>query len=56
MATLISVDGPLAVTQPIVMEVVARRHADAVLAFDVDIDRICRAAGVPLDPASLRAE
>jgi predicted nucleic acid-binding protein len=114
MATLISTDGPLAVTQPIVMEVVAgardqrrhddltrlldrfplrrfdadvdfaaaahiyrqcrgvgitprglidcmlvavaRRHADAILSCDVDLDRVCRVVGVPLDPASLRAE
>ena len=114
MAALISTDGPLAVTQPIVMEVVggardgrrqeeltrlldrfplrrfdadvdfaaaariyrecrsvgitprglidcmlaavAWRHADAILSFDVDLDRVCRVVGIPLDPASLHAD
>ena len=34
---------------------VASRHGDSILAFDVDLDRVCRVIGVPLDPASLRA-
>jgi predicted nucleic acid-binding protein len=34
---------------------VAWRHADAILSYDVDLDRVCGAIGVPLDPASLRA-
>ena len=110
MATLIGTDGPLAVTQPISMEVVAgardqrrqeeltnllqrfvlrrfdadvdfsaatriylacrkvgvtprnlidcmvaSRHGDSILAYDVDLDRVCRVIGVPLDSASLRA-
>jgi hypothetical protein len=114
MAALISTDGPLAVTQPIVMEVVAGardhrrqdelvrlldrfplrrfdadvdftaaariyrqcrsvgitprglvdcmlvavawRYSDAILSCDVDLDRVCGVVGVPLDPASLRAQ
>jgi predicted nucleic acid-binding protein len=34
---------------------VAWRHQDSVLAFDVDLDRVCGVMGVALDPASLRA-
>jgi predicted nucleic acid-binding protein len=34
---------------------VAWRHADAILSYDVDLDRVCGVMGVPLDPASLRA-
>jgi predicted nucleic acid-binding protein len=34
---------------------VAWRHADAILSYDVDLDRVCGVVGVPLDPASLRA-
>jgi predicted nucleic acid-binding protein len=34
---------------------VAWRHHDSILAFDVDLDRVCGVMGVPLDPASLRA-
>jgi predicted nucleic acid-binding protein len=34
---------------------VAWRHADAILSYDVDLDRVCSIMGVPLDPASLRA-
>ena len=34
---------------------VAWRHADTILSFDVDLDRVCGVVGVPLDPASLRA-
>ncbi len=112
MAELIAADGPLAVTQPVMMEVlavaqderrqsdltrllqrfplrrfdadidfagaariyrqcrsagitprglidcmlvaVAWRYADAILASDVDLDRVCGVMGVPLDPSSLR--
>ena len=32
---------------------VAWRHDDAILAADVDLDRVCGVMGVPLDPASL---
>jgi predicted nucleic acid-binding protein len=114
MADLIAEDGPLAVTQPIVMEIVAGardrrreeeltrllqrfslrrfdadvdfaaaaridrqcrsvgitprglidcmlvavawRHGDEILSCDVDLDRVCGVVGVPLDPASLRAD
>jgi len=34
---------------------VAWRHADAILSYDVDLDRVCGVVGVALDPASLRA-
>jgi predicted nucleic acid-binding protein len=34
---------------------VAWRHADAILSYDVDLERVCGVMGVPLDPASLRA-
>ena len=34
---------------------VAWRHADVILSYDVDLDRVCGVIGVPLDPASLRA-
>jgi predicted nucleic acid-binding protein len=34
---------------------VASRHGDSILAYDVDLDRVCRVIGVPLDSASLRA-
>jgi predicted nucleic acid-binding protein len=114
MADLIAGDGPLAVTQPVVMEVIAGardrrreedltrllqrfplrrfdadvdfvaaariyrqcrsvgitprglidcmlvavawRHGDEILSCDVDLDRVCGVVGVPLDPASSRAE
>jgi predicted nucleic acid-binding protein len=112
MAEIIAADGPLAVTQPVAMEIIAGarderrqadltrmlerfplrrfdadvdfaaaagiyrrcrsvgitprglidcmlvavawRHADTVLAYDVDLDRVCGVVGVPLDPSSLR--
>ena len=34
---------------------VAWRPADSILSADIDLDRVCRVMGVPLDPASLRA-
>jgi predicted nucleic acid-binding protein len=34
---------------------VAWRHADVILSYDVDLDRVCGVIGVSLDPASLRA-
>jgi predicted nucleic acid-binding protein len=34
---------------------VAWRHADAILSYAVDLERVCGVMGVPLDPASLRA-
>jgi predicted nucleic acid-binding protein len=34
---------------------VAWRHADAILSYDVDLERVCGVMGVPLDQASLRA-
>jgi predicted nucleic acid-binding protein len=35
---------------------VAWRYEDSILAFDGDLDQVCGVMGVPLDPASLRAE
>lgn len=113
LADLIATEGPLAVTQPVVMEVVAGakdrrraedltrllhrfalrrfdpdidfaaaariyqdcrrigvtprglidcmlvavawRHSDAILSYDVDLDRVAGVVGVDVDPASLRA-
>jgi predicted nucleic acid-binding protein len=58
--TLIAADGPLAVTEPVVMEVLAgarddRREADLRrLLLRFRSDRVARVIGIDLDEASLR--